>query len=150
MTGTATLTGAARSPDRDVAPATRRASPASSAAWISVMLSSGGTEPDTWTWTPSDASTNSGEVPALPMPSPDDGSGTSRSSGAGRHSDQRPLARNLARILGGRTPSRQVKPAMVTSAVSRTGVCQSLVPALARPRSASGFPKDPNPGGGAG
>ena len=65
------------------------------------MLSSGGTEPDTWTWTPSDGSTTRGEVPALPIPSPVDGSGRSRSNGAGRHRDQPPLARNRTMILGG-------------------------------------------------
>ncbi len=109
------------------------------------MLSSGGSEPDTWTWTPSDGSTTSGEVPALPMPSPVDGSGRSRSNGAGRHRDQPPLVRNRTRIFGGRTPSRHVKPTIVTSAVSRAGVCQRSVPVLASPRSESCFSRIPTP-----
>ena len=109
------------------------------------MLSSGGTEPDTWTWTPSDGSTTSGEVPALPIPSPLDGSGRSRSNGAGRHRDQPPLVRNRTRIFGARTPSRHVKPTIVTSAVSRAGVCQRSVPVLASPRSLSCFSRIPTP-----
>ena len=82
------------------------------------------------------------------MPSPVDGSGRSRSSGAGRHSDQPPLVRNRTRIFGTRTPSRHVKPTIVTSAVSRTGVCQRSVPTLARPRSLQLLLEDPDPGAG--
>ena len=145
MLGMATPSAAARDSDREVEPATSRASPAIASAWMRVMLSSGGTEPDTWTWTPSDGSTTRGEVPALPMPSPVDGSGRSLSSGAGRHGDQPPLVRNRTRIFGARTPSRHVKPTIVTSAVSRTGVCHRSVPALASPRSLSGFSRIPTP-----
>ena len=114
------------------------------------MLSSGGTVPDTWTWTPSDGSTTSGAVPALPIPSPVDGSGRSRSSGAARHGDQPPLPRNRTRIFGAGPPSRQVKPTIVTSAVSRAGVCQTPVPVFSRPKVLELLLEDPDPGGGVG
>ena len=86
-----------------------------------------------------------GAVPSLPTPSPEPGSGRSWSTGATRHSVQPPLIRNRTAIWGVRPAARQVKPTIVTSDVSSSGVSHSPGPLDSRPRSRRLFSSSPTP-----